>query len=76
MKKLRAITIMAILSLIITFGFSSCLVHTHKDNGYHRGWYKNKNHHRNNNVYIIKQDNHKQPKDKQIQKGRSKKKNK
>lgn len=52
MKKLRTITLITILSCI-TFLLSSCLVGLHRDNGYHRGFYKS-NHHHNQKVYVVK----------------------
>jgi len=42
MKKLRLFTI-AMLGAGLLFSTSSCLVVTGKDNGQHRGWYKNPN---------------------------------
>jgi len=41
--------------------FTSCTVWLHRDNGMHRGWYKNNNH-RDHKVYIITPEKNKHPK--------------
>lgn len=60
MKKLKIIATFLFLSMLIV-SMTSCAVRLHEDHGRHRGWYKN-NDHRDRKVYIIEQDNHKQPK--------------
>jgi len=56
MKKLKIIITFLFLSMLIV-SMTSCAVRHHEDHGRHRGWYKN-NDHRDHNVYIIEQDNH------------------
>lgn len=63
MKKLKIILTFLFLSLI-TVSITSCAVRlreNHEDRGMHRGWFKN-NHHRDRNVYIISDDNHRHSK--------------
>lgn len=75
MKKLKIIVTFIFLTLI-TISMTSCVVRlseSHGNMGKHRGWYKNNNH-RDHKVYIIKKDNHKQPKAKHTEKGKNKKK--
>ncbi|OIP81552.1 MAG: hypothetical protein AUK44_09780 [Porphyromonadaceae bacterium CG2_30_38_12] len=40
----------------VTFGFTSCLVRSHHDNGYHRGHYKN--HQYTRKVYVERPAHH------------------
>jgi hypothetical protein len=59
MKKLK-VFIPIILSMIIMLNLTSCflILNDKKDNGQHRGWYKNQNNpHNPNKVIIIKQGN-------------------
>jgi len=64
MKKLRTIALLAIITCI-TFGFSSCLVRSRHDNGYHRGYYKN-HHYYNTRVYKAYPENHRTYKSKPL----------
>jgi flagellar basal body-associated protein FliL len=62
MKRLK-VMILIVLSMVILMGTQSCLVLTKKDNGKHKGWYKNKknphnpkhnNSKKNKNAYYVK----------------------
>ena len=48
MKTFRAVAIL-FLCLVLLFSVSSCIVFLKKDNGNHRGWYKNQNNPHNPN---------------------------
>jgi hypothetical protein len=55
MKSLRAISIL-VLCIMFLFASSSCVVLVRKDNGLHKGWFKNPgNPHNPHNTHFIKQ---------------------
>lgn len=58
MKTLKNIALLMVLTLV-GISMTSCLVRqkeNNRDNGLHRGWYKNKNHH-DHRIYVIDNKN-------------------
>ena len=76
---MKTFKIIALFTFLLLFGVSmtSCVVkftERHRDNGKHKGWYKNKSH-PNHTTYVIKSSHMKHPKATGTVKMSTKKKN-